>query len=199
MCIGFVAHKKSGQETGTMYQVKNLLNRTSVPLDPKKNMNASEDFLLLLLHAHVIAAAKGILSYDFTESESLTYVARSIVNSHVLLPESFPDQPAQEQDQVDGVNLYARELLTLSLVWHFFHDATREGDGDRIILCWKILLPIFKATNHRNYAKEAVQLLIQYNSVSERMKSQLLWSRCINTKGRTGCNIACDLHMEHLK
>ena len=190
--------KKSGQDTGTMYQVKNLLNRTPVPLDPEKNMNASEDFLLLLLHAHVIAAAKGILSYDFTESESLTYVARSIVNSHVLLPESFPDEPAQEQDQVDGVNLYARELLTLSLVWHFFHDATREGDGDRIILCWKILLPIFKATNHRNYAKEAVQLLIQYNSVSERMKSQLLWSRCINTKGRTGCNIACDLHMEHL-
>ena len=33
----------------------------------------------------------------------------------------------QEQDQVDGVNLYARELLTLSLAWHFFHDATREG------------------------------------------------------------------------
>lgn len=150
--------KKSGQETGTMYQVKNLLNRTSVPLDPEKNMNTSEDFLLLLLHAHVIADAKGILSYDFAESESLTYVARSIVNSHVLLPESSPDQPAQEQDQVDGVNLYARELLTLSLVWHFSHDATSEGDGDRIILCWKILLPVFKATNHR---KEAVQLLMQ--------------------------------------
>ena len=137
-------------------------------------MNASEDFLLLLLHAHVIAAAKGILSYDFTESESLTYVARSIVNSHVLLPESSPDEPAQEQDQVDGVNLYARELLTLSLVWHFFHDAKR-GDSDRII-CWKILPPIFKVTNHCNYAKEAVQLLIQYNSFSERMKSQLFWS-----------------------
>ena len=57
---------------------------------------------------------------------------------------------------------------------------------------------IFKATNHRNYAKEAVQLLIQYNYFSERMKFQLLWSQCINTKGRTGCNIACDLHMEHL-
>ena len=74
--------KKSGQETGTMYQV-----------DPKKNMNASEDFLLLLLHAHVIVAAKGILLYDFTESESLTYIARSIVNLHALLPESFPDEP----------------------------------------------------------------------------------------------------------
>ena len=88
-----------------MYQVKNLLNRTSVPLDPEKNMNASEDFLLLLLHAHVIAAAKGILSYDFTESRIPTYVARSIVNSHVLLPVSFPDEPVQEQDQMDGVNL----------------------------------------------------------------------------------------------
>ena len=36
-------------------------NRTSVPSDPSKNMNAAEDFLLLLSHTHV-AAAKNLQS-----------------------------------------------------------------------------------------------------------------------------------------
>lgn len=58
---------------------------------------------------------------------------------------------------------------------------------------------IFKSTNHRNYAKEAVNLLLQYNyTFSEREKAQLLWSRCVNTRGYPGANIPCDLFMEHL-
>ena len=32
----------------------------------------------------------------------------------------------------------------------------------------------------------------------DRLKAQLLWSRCINTHGSPGANIPCDLHMEHL-
>jgi len=57
---------------------------------------------------------------------------------------------------------------------------------------------IFKSTNHRNYAKEAVNFLLQYNyTFSEREKAQLLWSRCVNT-GYPGANIPCDLFMEHL-
>ena len=42
---------------GTLYQIRNLLHRTVVPIDPG-NMKAAEDFLLLVLHAHVVAAAK---------------------------------------------------------------------------------------------------------------------------------------------
>ena len=37
-----------------MYQLRNLIIRTAVPSDPEKNMNSCEDFLLLLLHAHVV-------------------------------------------------------------------------------------------------------------------------------------------------
>ena len=55
------------------------------------------------------------------------------------------------------------------------------------------------STNHRNYAKEAVNLLYQFSYVfSDRLKAQLLWSRCINTRGIAGANIPCDLFMEHL-
>ena len=36
-----------------MFQLKNLINQSAVPLDLQDNMKAAEDFLLLL-HAHVI-------------------------------------------------------------------------------------------------------------------------------------------------
>ncbi len=51
--------------------------------------------------------------------------------------------------------------MTLGLIWLQFYDAVKEGDGDRILLAWKILIPVFKATNHVNYLKEAVNLVLQ--------------------------------------
>ena len=51
---------KSASELGTMYQLRNRINRTSVTKHPEKNVKAAEDFLALVLHAHVIAAAKAI-------------------------------------------------------------------------------------------------------------------------------------------
>ena len=64
---------------------------------------------------------------------------------------------------------------------------------------WKFLMVIFKETGHRNYAKEASLLLITFQSMSsERIALQIMTDRFINTKGRAGCNIPCDLHLEHL-
>ncbi len=41
-------------------------------------------------------------------------------------------------------------------------------------------------------------MLQYYCTFSDRQREQLMWSRCINTKGYPGANIPCDLHMEHL-
>ena len=49
----------------------------------------------------------------------------------------------------DGLHLYAVELLTLSLLWYGFHDAVKEGDGERIVRYWKFLLVIFKSQTTR--------------------------------------------------
>lgn len=57
----------------------------------------------------------------------------------------------------------------------------------------------FISSNNYNYAKEAVNLLLQYHYIlSEREKAQLLWDRSVNTRGIDGANIPCDLFMEHL-
>ena len=50
---------KSAADKATLYQLK---NRTAVPADPGDNMKASEDFLLVILHSHIIAAVRVVLS-----------------------------------------------------------------------------------------------------------------------------------------
>ena len=59
-----------------MFQMKNFINRSSVPFDPQRNVKASEDFLLLLLQVHVVSAAKELLQYDV--DMSISQVARPL-------------------------------------------------------------------------------------------------------------------------
>ena len=60
-----------------------------------------------------------------------------------------------------------------------------------------MMLEIFYACfQSRNYCKEAI---IQYHCLlSDCQAAQLMWGRFVNTSGRRGCNISCDLHLEHL-
>lgn len=215
----------------TLFQLRNLLGRSSVPSDPEKNMKAAEDFLLVILHAHAVCAANMISS--FTDVQSLMDLSRMIVVNHTLLQQFSchlssedktesktsapkrvkrkPSQPntsqpktseaetSKNEPECDLVNLYAMELLTLGLLWHGFHDAIKEGDGDRILRYWKFLLVMFKSSRNYNYAKDAVNLLLsQKYLLSKRKSAQLLWSRTVNTRGYAGCNVPMDLHMEHL-
>lgn len=190
-------------EKGTLYQLRNLLHRTSVPRDPEDNMKAAEDFLLVVLHAHATAAANEIQEL-LSSPESALELAKLIVTNYVYFPEhkELPKKNNRKKtkiDKVDKVNLYARELLTLSLLWHGFHDATCEGDGERLLTYWKFFMIIFKTANRHNYGKEAVNLILSQNFIfSDRKAMQLMWSRTVNTVGRTGCNIPNDLHQEHL-
>ena len=66
------------------------------------------------------------------------------------------------------VNSYAVDILSLGLLWYGFKDATKEGDGDRIILYYKFLLPIFRSLKCRNYCVEAFHLLTQTVLLSPR-------------------------------
>ena len=80
----------------------------------------------------------------------------------------------------------------------WFSRCYREGDGDRILLHWKFLLLVSKLENHHHYAKEAFNLTLQSILLSLCKLCDLKWSRTINTHGKPGHNVPCDLHMEHL-
>lgn len=185
---------QSSGDKGTLYQLKNLVNRSAVPKDPGANMKAAEDFLLTVLNAHIIAAAETVEKH--IGDVGVKELAKVIVSNYVLLPVLDAKKVPRS---VDKVYLYACETLTLGLLWLGFYDAIKEGDGNRIMRYWRFLLVIFKSTRHPNYAKETVNLLLHFfYFFSERQKAQLLWSRCVNTKGYPGCNMPGDLHMEHL-
>lgn len=154
-------------------------------------MKGCEDFFLIMLHAHVIAAARKLLSVR--QYSTVKELAKAIIENFVSID---PDEKVQRDDKV---HLYGTQVLTLAIIWHYFNDSIREGDGDRVLTCWKFLLVIFKAKGHRNYCKEAIMLLAQYHCLlSQRKAAQVKWSRFVNTKGKQGCNVPCDLHLEHL-
>ena len=96
------------------------------------------------------------------------------------------------------VNSYAVDILSLGLLWHGFKDATKEGDGDRVILYYKFLLPIFRSLKRRNYCIKAFRLLAQTVVLSPHKVADIKWNRTINVHGKSGKNIPVDLHMEHL-
>ena len=186
---------KSVMNMGTLFQLKNVINRSCVPRDPKDNMKAAEDFFLHVVYAHIIVVGRA--TNVFNTASTAAELAKLIVANHILLPSSEGGKKASPC--ADKVYLYAQETLTLGLLWLGFHDAIREGDGDRMVRYWKMLLVLFKSTRHPNYAKEGTLLLMQFKyHLSERQREQLLWSRCINTRGYAGCNVPCDLHLEFL-
>ena len=99
----------------------------------------------------------------------------------------------------DGVFNYASAVLNDGLLLLEFKDAIREGDGNRIIRCWKMLLLYYRSAGHTNYQKEAFQLLAEVHAAaSPKIASQMTWGRVVNLRGGFGHNIPADLHMEHL-
>jgi len=53
-------------------------------------------------------------------------------------------QPDPTESTNNRVHLYAREVLTLGLIWLGFNDVIKEGDGDMVIRYWRFLLLTFK-------------------------------------------------------
>ena len=81
-------------------------------------MKECEDFLNIVLHAHVVATAKKILS------------EKSIDNVEDLGKEILQQLVCFKISRADKAHLNASQLMTLLLFWHAFNDAVREGDGD---------------------------------------------------------------------
>jgi hypothetical protein len=264
----------SESDHGTLYQLRNLLQRRNVGKKPKKGFNAHHDFFNVVLTSHILAAAMEMFGMDNLEDEPceglvplgidtmpkeereevLQYLVGLIVDSYIDInhclsdgdcgpnnsksdvngevsendyeddnsvevsdseeDESEDDETSKdamevsktkEQDKLkrtkdkDYVKVYAEEMLTLGMIYSEYSDAIKEGDGLRVMRCWKFLLIIFKAAQRKNYACEAFNFLAQEKFIlSPRLSQQLIWSRFVNTHGGMGRNIPADLRMEHL-
>ena len=207
---------KSASEKGTLYQLRHQLNRSNVVVDPSKDFNACDDFFQHIIHSHIVAAAQRMLcmsnlddipsgdALDRPEDvwmlptaerrDVLKKVCKQVVDSFVKF--SFNDDQSSNDDHVLK---YAQQILSLGCFYLELCDAVKEGDGERVLRCWKYLLPIFLASGRTNYSREVLSMLYQHKyGLSQRCSHELLYGRFINVHGRQGKNIPADLHMEHL-
>ena len=99
----------------------------------------------------------------------------------------------------DGVFEYACAVLNDGLNFLEFRDAIHEGDGERIIRCWKVMLLYFFHGKRTKYTLEAIHLQAAVSAcVSPCLREELIWCRVVNTCGGLGNNLPTDLYMEHL-
>ena len=177
----------SGIERGTLYQLRNLINRRNVTKEAKSDVNANEDFLEVSVTGYILAAAMSLLGMTDLDGPplpslvspdlwmedvavrraTLADIASAIVEAHVDLKTEFSSGPAfgeeeEDEEAVSSVYDYTCEVISLGLLYLNFKDAVREGDGGRVLLMWKYFLLVFRATGHTNYAMEALTLLTQY-------------------------------------
>ena len=124
-------------------------------------MQAAEDFLDVVLDAHITVAANSLIEPNITLEE----LSKKVVDKYVRFSTTC------NSDTDDGVHTYASEVMTLGLLWRNYYDSVREGDGKRVLSIWKYLILIFKARKSSNYSKEAAILLLQYHFIfSDRLR-----------------------------
>lgn len=185
------------------------MNRVSVTKDVKKEVDATLDFLTTVIKGHWLACASEILGLssldgsitaDFHTAPDifLEELACKVVDRFTVVDAAFLDLTCECSIDDKAYN-YARVLCHYGALVMEFRDAWAEGDGERIMRCWKLFMPHFRASGCTKYCLEALRLQLQVNVVlSPNLAHQIMWHRTVNTKGGLGKNIPCDLYNEHV-
>ena len=79
------------------------------------------------------------------------------------------------------------------------NDTEREGDGNRIVTNWKMLLLFFRSRRKgQKYAFEAMRFISHIKALyTEKMAHRAMHGRVVNYFGGDGQNVANDLKQEH--
>lgn len=114
------------------------------------------------------------------------------------LKPKYPDLLSSEKKQDDAYN-YNCSVLNHGLLFMNFLDATAEGDGPRLMICWKFFLLHFRVEKSTyKYALEALYLQFQVQSLlSPAQAFNLVHNRTVSNKGGPGRNVSLDLDLEH--
>ena len=202
---------KSSGGHGTLAFFRSRLNRIAVTKELKKDVNACIDFISTVMKGHFLACACGILGVTSLDGpltlppglhavEQLTFIydiSKIVVERCSLVQGSLTNETVVDNN--DGVYNYARILCHYSSLMMEFRDAWQEGDGERILHCWKLFMPHFKTAGCTKYSLEALRLQFQSTITnSPNLAHQITWNRFVNVKGGAGNNIPCDLFNEHV-
>ena len=214
-------HPYSLREKGTLSHLETLLNR-KLPRKVKDGHSHIKDFLDVVLDAHILAAALEFFGLEDLQlspsahcppadlhkrrldeqSQWLSDTTQQFLKEYVFHSHTISTDITGENTTPSGqdhVFNYASAFMGMALLGRNFHDASREGDGSRVIRIWKILLLHFKDNKRTKYSVEAFNLLSQINATfTPRLSHQLMWNRTCNPRGGPVNNVQLDLQLEHL-
>ena len=148
----------SSREKGTLYQLKVLLNQKRVQLNKSKipDFNACDDFFKIAVSSYIITAAMELLNMTEIDAEpantnlipddawlkdpderkdTLYAVSSMIVKKYIDIHTDFIANITPEDD--DKVLEYSRLVLSWGLLYMEYCDAIKEGDGLRVLRCWR--------------------------------------------------------------
>ncbi len=137
----------------------------------------------------------GIMGKEVNQA-LLSGVAQKVVKEFTVIPEALLGEPVV--DSGDHVYGYARVLCHFASLVLLFVDAWKEGDGERVVRLWKVMMLHFHSERKTKYALDALRLQFQLATLQPYLTHQLTWGRFINTHGGQGRNLPCDLHNEHI-
>ncbi len=183
-----------------------------------RDFNTCDGFLKLIVTCHILTASLEVLGMDSLtgtspaahsdpqnmwmetnkcRKEVFKAICEKIVDCLIHFQFNKTDT-----ESTDKVHKYGKQMLSLGCFYLEYSDAIQEGDGDRVVRCWRYLLPIFKSSGRKNYSIEALNMLYQYQyKFTPRQSAQLIWNRFINIHGLRGRNtqVTSSLcHQEHL-
>lgn len=137
------------------------------------------------------------LSSDCDREDMLNKVCQNVLDNYCSI--KYHAKLDNDELDMDHVQLYASDVITMGLLYMEFSDAIREGDGPRIIRCYRYMLPLLRYSGRTNYSNDVLLMLYNFEcTLSPRQAEQLQWCRTVNTVGLPGHNIPCDLYVEHL-
>lgn len=117
------------------------------------------------------------------------------------LKNSKPDdktKPSVRHAEEDRLKNYALQCLQLGVFLMHLNDTEKEGDGDRCLMNWKLLMLYFRARPRgAKYAFEAMRLITCAKALfTEKMAHRIVHGQFVNLRGGAGNNLANDLRME---
>jgi ribosome-associated toxin RatA of RatAB toxin-antitoxin module len=122
-------------------------------------------------------------------------------NPPVNVPEDNPTLDLFFEDdslQADDMYSYQRSLMEIGMLIMNIQDGISEGDGGRVVRCWKFLLLYLKHDRgSTKYSVEVLYMMFQIKAMlSPRSAHQLIWNRFTKLRPGHAGHIPLDLNLE---
>lgn len=213
---------KSSRERGTLYQLRNIINRRNVVSDVSKGYHATAAFIDLVTECHIITAALEHLNMESPSSECkslpqnisdldseskkafILQICTAIVDKYFLNDVSQSLNKIETEDQStssseDKVFNYASNLTKLGIIRKVAVKSTRYGDGMRLVRHWKYAGLVYHIAKKTKYRLESFLILAGINALyTPRQREQIVHNRFVNLSGGEGKNLDGDYVMELL-